>query len=75
MTQKFLIIVNYKKGSATAYLLLYVDYIILITFFCSVLKYIITILSIEFSIKDFGTLSYFLDIAINYNKTGLFLSQ
>ncbi|XP_048493184.1 uncharacterized mitochondrial protein AtMg00810-like [Beta vulgaris subsp. vulgaris] len=58
-----------------AYLLLYVDDIILTTSCDALLYSIITKLSTEFAMKDLGALSYFLGIVAHRHACGLFLSQ
>ncbi|GJX75874.1 ribonuclease H-like domain-containing protein, partial [Tanacetum coccineum] len=57
-----------------AYLLLYVDDIILTTSPDSLCHSIITLLD-EFAIKDLGPLSYFLGVGVKRHDHGLFLSQ
>ncbi|CAH9053753.1 unnamed protein product [Cuscuta epithymum] len=64
----------YHQAGATAYLLLYVDGIIL-TSTSQLLAKLISQLGTEFSIKDLGPLSYFLGISVSRNRGGLFLSQ
>jgi len=58
-----------------AYILLYVDDIILITSSHDLCKSITTLLASEFAMKDLGSLSYFLGIAVTKHVGGLFLSQ
>ncbi|XP_021741338.1 uncharacterized protein LOC110707619 [Chenopodium quinoa] len=58
-----------------AYILLYVDNIILAAFSADLRKSIIVILSSEFAMKDLGPLSYFLGIVVTRHAGGLFLSQ
>ncbi|GKC46361.1 ribonuclease H-like domain-containing protein, partial [Tanacetum coccineum] len=58
-------------GSDTAYLLLYVDDIILNIF----LKRINSSLHEEFAMTDLGPLNYFLGIVVTRTTNGLFLSQ
>ncbi|PNY09701.1 copia protein [Trifolium pratense] len=65
----------YKKDNHIAYLLLYVDDIILTTSSSTLRKSIISLLSSEFAMKDLGHLSYFLGIGVTRHKHGLFLSQ
>ncbi|XP_060195092.1 uncharacterized mitochondrial protein AtMg00810-like [Lycium barbarum] len=65
----------YRKGIDMAYLLLYVDDIILTTSSDDLRKSIMTLLNSEFAIKDLGPLSYFLGIADTRYAGGLFLSQ
>ena len=65
----------YHRGNDMAYLLLYVDDIILTASSVVLRKHIITRLSKEFSMKDLGPLSYFLGISVTQHSHGLFLSQ
>ncbi|GAU32670.1 hypothetical protein TSUD_218470 [Trifolium subterraneum] len=65
----------YKKDSHVAYLLLYVDDIILTTSSDTLRQSIISLLSSEFAMKDLGHLNYFLGIAVQRHAHGLFLSQ
>ncbi|GAA0179793.1 transmembrane signal receptor [Lithospermum erythrorhizon] len=65
----------YKYGSNTAYLLLYVDDIILTTSSESIRQSIMSSLNAEFSMKDLVRLSYFLGIVVTYHTSGLFLSH
>ena len=58
-----------------AYLLLYVDDIILTASSDKLHQSIISRLSSEFAMKDLGHLSYFLGIAVTRHAGGLFLSQ
>ncbi|XP_060182800.1 uncharacterized mitochondrial protein AtMg00810-like [Lycium barbarum] len=65
----------YRKGIDMAYLLLYVDDIILTTLSDDLRKSIMTLLNSEFAMKDLGPLNYFLGIAVTRHAGGLFLSQ
>ena len=65
----------YRQGTSMAYILLYVDDIILTASFDELRKSIITFLSSEFAMKDLGVLSYFLGIVVTRHVGGLFLSQ
>ncbi|KAK4368107.1 hypothetical protein RND71_011899 [Anisodus tanguticus] len=65
----------YRRGSSLAYILLYVDDIILTASSDALRQSIMTMLSYEFAIKDLGPLSYFLGIAVKRHSDGLFLSQ
>ena len=58
-----------------AYVLLYVDDIILITSSYDLRKSIMALLASEFAMKDLGPLSYFLGIVVTRHDGGLFLSQ
>ncbi|XP_060210283.1 uncharacterized mitochondrial protein AtMg00810-like [Lycium barbarum] len=66
---------NYRRGSDIAYILLYVDDIILTASSDDLRKSIMALLSAEFAMKDLGPLSYFLGIVVTRNADGLFLSQ
>ncbi|GJV37980.1 ribonuclease H-like domain-containing protein [Tanacetum coccineum] len=65
----------FHKGPDTAYLLLYVDDIILTA--CSTLlqQCIISLLHAEFAMTDLGPLNYFLGISVTRTTSGIFLSQ
>ena len=65
----------YCHGSDIAYILLYVDDIILTASSDSLHQPLMSKLSLEFAMKDLGPLSYFLGIAVSRNSAGLFLSQ
>ncbi|GJZ34368.1 ribonuclease H-like domain-containing protein [Tanacetum coccineum] len=65
----------YHQGSDIAYLLLYVDDIVLTASSTALLQRIITVLHGEFAITDLGSLNYFLGISAQRTKSGLFLSQ
>nr|GFC01324.1 ribonuclease H-like domain-containing protein [Tanacetum cinerariifolium] len=65
----------YQQGSQVAYLLIYMDAIILTTSSVALLQQIITSLHQEFDMTDLGALSYFLGISAMRSSTGLFLSQ
>ncbi|KAK4341154.1 hypothetical protein RND71_039655 [Anisodus tanguticus] len=58
-----------------AYILLYVDDIILTASSNNLRKSIMSLLSSEFSMKDLGPLSYFLGIVVTRHACGIFLSQ
>lgn len=64
-----------KRGSDFAYLLLYVDDIVLTASSPSLLQAITTSLGSEFSMTDMGELHHFLGIKVQRNDAGLFLSQ
>ncbi|GJT47777.1 ribonuclease H-like domain-containing protein [Tanacetum coccineum] len=66
---------NYRQGSQVAYLLIYVDDIILTASSPALLQQIIDSLHNEFNMTDLGALNYFLGISADRNSTGLFLSQ
>ena len=65
----------YHKNSNVAYLLLYVDDIVLTASSQTFLTHIISLLSSEFSMTDLGSLHHFLGIVVTRDSTGLFLSQ
>ncbi|GKA39501.1 ribonuclease H-like domain-containing protein [Tanacetum coccineum] len=65
----------YHMGSDVAYLLLYVDDIILTASSTALLQRIITLLHSEFAMTDLGSLNYFLGVSAQRSKSGLFLSQ
>ncbi|GKA73993.1 ribonuclease H-like domain-containing protein [Tanacetum coccineum] len=64
-----------KTGLDIAYLLLYVDDIVLTASSTVLLTRIITLLHGEFAMTDLGSLNYFLGISAQRSKAGLFLSQ
>lgn len=65
----------YHHGNNIAYILLYVDDIILAASSDTLRESIMAQLSSEFSMKDLGPLSYFLGISVTRHPEGLFLSQ
>ncbi|GJZ61496.1 ribonuclease H-like domain-containing protein [Tanacetum coccineum] len=65
----------YSQGSQVAYLLLYVDDIILTASSTALLQHLIDSLHHEFDMTNLGTLNYFLGISVVRHSTGLFLSQ
>ena len=65
----------YCHGSDIAYLLLYVDDIVLTASFNSLRYSFMYKLSSEFAMKDLGPLSYFMGIAVSLTYAGLFVSQ
>ncbi|GKA26455.1 ribonuclease H-like domain-containing protein [Tanacetum coccineum] len=65
----------YQQGTKTAYLLLYVDDIILTASSTRLLQQIISSLHSEFAITDLGSLNYFLGISAQRTSSGLFLTQ
>ncbi|GJV83458.1 ribonuclease H-like domain-containing protein [Tanacetum coccineum] len=64
-----------RQGTDTAYLLLYVDDIVLTASSESLLQQIIGSLHKEFAMIDLGSLNYFLGISVTRDSSGLFLSQ
>ncbi|GKD52205.1 ribonuclease H-like domain-containing protein [Tanacetum coccineum] len=65
----------YRRGTNTAYLLLYVDDIVLTASTTTFLQQVITSLHKEFSMTDLGPLNYFLGVFVTRNTSGMFLSQ
>jgi hypothetical protein len=66
---------TYHRGSDVAYLLLYVDDIVLTASSSGFLQRIISALRQEFSMTDMGPLHHFLGISVQRRSDGLFLSQ
>lgn len=64
-----------RNGTKMAYILLYVDDIVLTASDHTFLQWIIDSLKTEFPMTDMGKLSYFLGIKAVFNEKGLFLSQ
>jgi hypothetical protein len=64
-----------RRGSDTAYLLLYVDDIVLTASSAGFLKHIIEALQREFAMTDMGQLHHFLGISVTRSANGMFLSQ
>jgi hypothetical protein len=65
----------YRHGADTAYLLLYVDDIVLIASSDAMLRHIIDLLHNEFAMKDLGDLHHFLGLSVTRRDNGLFLCQ
>lgn len=65
----------YHYGAITAYLLLYVNDIILTASSTTPLQSIIDQHNREFTMTDFSVLNYFLAISVTYTTCDLFLSQ
>nr|XP_020172826.1 uncharacterized mitochondrial protein AtMg00810-like [Aegilops tauschii subsp. strangulata] len=65
----------YHRGDTTAYLLLYVDDIILTASSAALLQQITLRMRDEFAIKDLGALHYFLGIEVVRRRDGFFLHQ
>nr|GEW49826.1 ribonuclease H-like domain-containing protein [Tanacetum cinerariifolium] len=63
------------EGTDIAYLLLYVDDIVLTASSEGLLKWIIRSLHQEFAMTDLGPLNYFLGISVTRDSSGLFLSH
>jgi hypothetical protein len=65
----------FHRGQDIAYLLLYVDDIVLTASSTDLLRRIIAALQQEFSMKDLGELHHFLGMQVQRTTSGLFLSQ
>ncbi|GKB38621.1 ribonuclease H-like domain-containing protein [Tanacetum coccineum] len=65
----------YRHGTEVAYLLIYVDDIILTASFTTLLHCVISYLHQEFDMTDLGALNYFLGISVTLDSSGIFLSQ
>ncbi|XP_071712478.1 uncharacterized mitochondrial protein AtMg00810-like [Rutidosis leptorrhynchoides] len=65
----------YHHRNETAYLLLYVDDIILVTSSDRLRSTLMSLFAQEFAMKDLGSLSYFLGISVKRTENELFLSQ
>ncbi|GJX89987.1 ribonuclease H-like domain-containing protein [Tanacetum coccineum] len=65
----------FHKGPDTAYLLLYVDDIILTASSTSLLQRVISLLHAEFAMTDLDPLNYFLGISATRTTSGIFLFQ
>jgi len=65
----------YRRGDETAYLLLYLDDIVLTAFSQQLLQRIISSLQQEFAMKDLGQLHHFLGVTVETRPSGLFLHQ
>ncbi|GKA27535.1 ribonuclease H-like domain-containing protein [Tanacetum coccineum] len=64
-----------SHGTEVAYLLIYVDDIVLTASFTTLLQRIISSLHQEFEMTDLGALNYFLGTSVTRDATGMFLSQ
>lgn len=73
LTKFYHSILIYKKYIHKAYILLYVDDIILNTSFDALQKSIISLLTSNFSMKDLGHQSYLLGIIVTGHQKGLLL--
>ena len=65
----------FKEGTSVAYLLLYVDDIVLTASSPALLRHITERLNSEFAMTDLGDLHHFLGISVTRSADGLFLSQ
>lgn len=73
-TVMILVHLFFYRGIEVAYLLLYVDYILLTTSFMDLMHHIISLLASDFAMKNLGDLSYYLGITTTCDK-GIFLFQ
>ncbi|XP_014660545.1 uncharacterized protein LOC106804288 [Setaria italica] len=65
----------FRDGVDTAYLLLYVDDMVLTASTSTLLQHIVGQLKTAFAIKDMGPVHYFLGINVHRDSSGFFLSQ
>ncbi|KAG8503713.1 hypothetical protein CXB51_001715 [Gossypium anomalum] len=65
----------YRSGSQLLYVLVYVDDIIITGTDSQAIDRFVKELDVQFSLKDLGSLGYFLGIKLNYTPHGIFLSQ
>ena len=65
----------YRRGDETAYLLLYVDDIVLTASSQQLLQSVISSLQQEFAMKDLGQLHHFLGVTVEPRSSGLLLHQ
>jgi hypothetical protein len=65
----------FREGTSLAYLLMYVDDIVLTASSSALLQRIMARLSSEFTMTDLGALHHFLGIVVTRSSDGLFLSQ
>ena len=65
----------YRNDTVIAYLLLYVDDIVLTSNTPSYLDHLIQQLSTVFDLKDLGTLHYFLGLQVSRTATSLYIKQ
>lgn len=63
---------SFRRGSEAVYFLLYVDDIILTASSTELLQCTISLLAVEFAMKDLGDLSYFLGITATRDEKGIF---
>jgi len=65
----------YHQGADTAYLLLYVDDIVLTASSTPLLRCTIAALQREFSMKDLGALHHFLGMYVQHSGSGFLVSE
>lgn len=66
---------HYHKGPLTIYLLIYVDDIIVVSSVPTTVDALLQDLRSDFALKDLGSLSYFLGIAVKSHGDGIVLTQ
>ena len=64
-----------RNGGSTAYLLLYVDDIVLTGSSEALLQHIVQLLQAEFAVRDMGTLNFFLSVDVKRTAAGFYLTQ
>ena len=65
----------YRRGDETAYLLLYVNDIVLTAASQQLLQSVISYMQQEFAMKDLGQLHHFLGVTVEPRQSGLLLHQ
>lgn len=65
----------FHNSEVTIYILVYVDYIIIVDSDATAVEHLIQSLTKTFRVKKLGRLSYFLGIEVAYNSRELSLSQ
>ena len=65
----------YSDGHDLIYLLMYADDLLLTGNNSTLLRHLITLLNLEFKIRDLGSVHYFLGIEVTKTTMGLMLSQ
>jgi hypothetical protein len=65
----------FREGTSLAYLLMYIDDIVLTASSSALLQRIMTRLRSEFVMTDLGALHHFLGIVVTRSSDGLFFSQ
>jgi hypothetical protein len=70
-----LFVLRDRAGGVVAYLLLYINDMVLAASSTALLRDIITKLKSAFTVKDMGPLAYFLGVDVQHSREGFFLSQ
>jgi hypothetical protein len=65
----------FNKGGVHMYILVYVDDIIIVSSSSSATDRLLSQLQADFTVKDLGTLNYFLGIEVHHTSHGLLLTQ